>query len=207
MATPSLATPCEDDGPPPGLKRHLRRRPRDVQFEDLSRDGVPSTWRGSIEMRLEKAWRVWQRAERMLRDLDTHETSLEEHAFPDRLPYVLDLLAGVRRQINEQRHVPQEFRAWWAEQHTAERDAITEMRHSTLKADRRVVDRKTFSQSFCSNGYFNGRPVNSGDSVVVFLGWRFVSGHFDNKDVLLVLRDQLDDLHALLGEAETRLSS
>jgi len=157
-------------------------------------------------MRLEKAWRAWERASRMLNDLGTHSQSLDEHAFSDRLPYVLDLLAGVRRQINEQGPVPQEFKAWWARQHNVERDAITEMRHSTLKADKRVVGPKAFSQSFCSNGYFNGRPVNSGDSVVVFLGWRFVGGHCNDQDVLPVLRNQLDDLRALLEEAETRLS-
>lgn len=37
---------------------------------------------------------AWDRAERMLADLSSHAHSPDEHAFEDRLPYVLDLLGG-----------------------------------------------------------------------------------------------------------------
>jgi hypothetical protein len=156
-------------------------------------------------MRLDRAWVGWERAARMLAALQAHAEGTDEQAFQDRLPYVLDLLAGVRRQIGEYMPKTATFESWWATQKTQDRDAITEMRHAQLKRLESDMKRHLHAQSWASEGTFNGKPVNPGDTVV-WWRWYFIGGHFDGKDVLTVLSTQLADLASLIKEAESRLS-
>ena len=65
---------------------------------------------------LEPAHAVLARAGRMLDDLRTAERQPNNpYAFADRLPYVLDLLAGVTRLIDEcsKGSRTPEFSQWW----------------------------------------------------------------------------------------------
>jgi hypothetical protein len=48
-------------------------------------------------MVLDSAWRSLERARRMFADLCIRAGEIDQQAFEDRLPYVLDLMAGVRR--------------------------------------------------------------------------------------------------------------
>jgi len=90
-------------------------------------------------MRLDEVWNVWARASRMVADLAAHSESSDEHAFPDRIPYVLDLLAGIRRQIDKCRPRSPEFTSWWGQQRTPRREAITSMRNAELRATNGVL--------------------------------------------------------------------
>lgn len=167
-------------------------------------------------MRLQEARNVWDRAARMFRELTTYIESTDEHAFPDRLPYVLDLFAGVRRQIdNGAKPKPPAFASWWNEQRTPRREAITAMRNAELKGYDRQVKRTAITHTNSSVGtlrtwYSDGKPVrersiNAGDNVLIFTGWKFVGGHFDDQEVTSVLSAELTDLKKLIDEAEARL--
>lgn len=171
--------------------------------------------RQTYTMPLDAAQKVWDRASRMLRDLATHVESTDEHAFGDRLPYVLDLLAGVRRQIDEGlKPIPPALAVWWNEQRTPRREAITSMRNAELKRYERQAKRTSITHTNSSAGtlrtsYSDGRPereqsINAGDTVVIATGWKFVGGHFDGQEVLRVLTDEHADLGKLIREAETR---
>jgi hypothetical protein len=155
-------------------------------------------------MVLDSAWRSLERARRMFAALCVRAGEIDQQAFEDRLPYVLDLMAGVRRQIDEQIPKGGAAAAWWRGQMTVARDAITQMRHAQLKRLESTAQRQTYSHSMSSAGTFNGKPVNAGDSIV-WWQWYFVGGHFDGQDVLAVLSAQLDDLASLIRDAEARL--
>lgn len=168
-------------------------------------------------MRLDKAWDVWDRASRMLQDLAAHSESTNKNAFPDRLPYVLDLLAGVRRQISEHKPIPPGFTSWWNQQRTPHREAITSMRNAELKSYERQSRRTSVSHTNSSAGTLETRtsdgilirrtPINAGDTVVIFTGWRFAGGYFDGQEVLRVLSAELADLNTLNHDAESRLDT
>jgi len=153
----------------------------------------------------------------MLADLSAHSESRDEHAFADRLPYVLDLLAGVRRQIDKHRPRPAEFTVWWDQQRTPRREAITSMRNAELKSYERRSQRTALTQTYSSAGSFEARTldgelvshrvVNAGDTVTVLTGWKFLGGHFDGQDVLSVLTGELTDLSTLIHVAESQLGS
>jgi hypothetical protein len=140
----------------------------------------------------------------MFYDLCGYVESEDEFAFEDRLPYVLDLLAGVRRQINT--YIPKTgpVAEWWVSERTASREAITQMRHGQLKRLESDAEQQVYSQTMSSAGSYNGRPTNSGDTLV-WRDWIFTSGHFQGQEVLSVICEQLRDLTELIQEAESRL--
>ncbi|MBA8794065.1 hypothetical protein FHX74_001670 [Friedmanniella endophytica] len=153
----------------------------------------------------------------MVADLSAHASSGAPFEFPDRLPYVLDLLAGVRRQINEGlKSASPTVLAWWRSQLTPRRRAITEMRNAALKRLDQQVEEAGFFQVFSSDGTIkttttslmgestSQRTVPSGDVVRISTGWQFVGGIFNGEDVLRVVREELDDLAKLLVEAKRR---
>jgi hypothetical protein len=152
----------------------------------------------------------------MLTDLAEHNGSGDEHAFPDRLPYVLDLLAGVRRQINTHKPRPPGFASWWDQQRTPHREAFNSMRHAELKRYERRSKRTAMAHTWSSAGslttrsaegrLISDRSVSSGETVTVSTSWKFVGDHFDGQDVLTVLQAELTDLATLIRAAESRLS-
>jgi hypothetical protein len=84
-------------------------------------------------MELSRSREALDRARRMLDDLAHHRGSTV--AFRDRIPYVLDLLAGVTRTIAKESsgHRTQQFAYWWATADRSAQQAIEEMRHAELK--------------------------------------------------------------------------
>ena len=84
-------------------------------------------------MELPLARQTLSRAQRMLDDLNRHVD--DEVAFRDRLPYVLDLLAGVTRCIDSESkgHRTSQFGSWWKATDRTARDAIQELRNAELK--------------------------------------------------------------------------
>jgi hypothetical protein len=156
-------------------------------------------------VKLETARKAIERAERMFYDLCSYVESEDEYAFEDRLPYVLDLLAGVRRQINV--YIPRigPVAEWWKTERTASREAITEMRHAQLKRLESDAQQQVYSRTAAPAGTFKGKPTNSGDTLV-WLDWKFTSGYFEGQEVLSVLFFHLTDLETLIEEAEGRLS-
>ncbi len=85
---------------------------------------------------------AWRRAARMIDDLGAG--AQDRHAVNDRLPYVLDLLAGVTRTINKypgsQR--PEAFTLWWKTLRPAHHEELTQLRHAALKGLERVAQRE-----------------------------------------------------------------
>jgi len=160
-------------------------------------------------MRMDKAREAWGRAARMLTDLSPHERGADEVAFEDRLPYVVDLLAGVRRQIHEHISGSQPHSAsmdsWWAAQKTPDRVAITEMRHAQLKRLERGAERRVLTHTNSSAGTFDGRPVNSGDTLT-WSEWYVTSGRFEGQRVMEMLSAELESLGSLIRDTEMRLA-
>ncbi len=155
-------------------------------------------------MQLRRARDAWGRAERVTVRLGELAEGSNHQAFEDLLPYVLDLLAGVRRQVHEYQPRTAAFDAWWPSQKTADREAITEMRHAQLKRLERRAQRQLYAHTFSSQGTFKGKVVNSGDTAVWWT-WHFIGGRFDGQEVMAVLHRQLGDLETLIADAEKLL--
>ncbi|MCW2932771.1 MAG: hypothetical protein JWM19_3733 [Actinomycetia bacterium] len=84
-------------------------------------------------MELPLARQALSRAQRMLDDLNRHVG--DEVAFRDRLPGVLDLLAGVTRRTGSESkgHRASQFGSWRKATDRTARDAIQELRNAELK--------------------------------------------------------------------------
>jgi hypothetical protein len=141
----------------------------------------------------------------MLTALRPHARRADEQAFKDRLPYVLDLLAGVGRQIDEAMPGAGPVATWWETQRTQDREAIRQMRNAELKRLESGTKREVDVQTNAPAGTFHGKTVNAGDTLVEW-GWYFASGHFVGQEVLTVLSAQLTDRQFLINDAESRLS-
>lgn len=138
----------------------------------------------------------------MLADLETYSQS--EEAFTDRLPYVLDLLVGVRRQLDSVVPRSGKLRAWWIDQLTSERRALSELRHAQLK---RLETNEAPSREIRTNvpaGEWRGHPVNAGDTVT-WIEWYFASGHHKDRPVREVLAESLLDLRQLVDDFRRRM--
>jgi hypothetical protein len=155
-------------------------------------------------VRLEAARKAFERADRMFDDLCTYVESEDQFAFEDRLPYVLELLAGVRRQIDGYMPRTGPVADWWEGEKTATREAISQLRHAQLKRLESNAQQQAYSQTRSPVGSFKGKTVNAGDTIA-WRDWVFTSGHFKGQEVLSVLVMQLIDLKALIEEAESRL--
>jgi hypothetical protein len=126
-----------------------------------------------------------------------------EEAFTDRLPYVLELTTGVRRQLDAVIPRQGDLRVWWAGQWTTEREALTQLRHAQLKRLESNQAPRWHTQMNTPAGHWRGHPVSAGDTVS-WIEWHFADGYFEGRQVLDVLYKVLRDLRDLLGEARRR---
>jgi hypothetical protein len=133
--------------------------------------------------------------------------SLDSVAFRDRIPYVLDLLAGVTRSIDDEskgRRTP-EFGMWWTQVDQTARQSIQEMRNAELK---QMVSRTVQHYDTVMNAQAADYPnlvVNNGDTVTTVV-WTFNEGELHGRPVLDTLQDYLRHVGDLVVEAERRLS-
>lgn len=156
----------------------------------------------------------------MLDDLNQH--AKDEVAFQDRLPYVLDLLLGVTRSINEESrgHRTSQFSNWWRAADRSVRDAIQDLRNAELK---RVESRAKQKIVVEMRGY-GGRPARSSAlvegvrmedvsltasqvSIEVSTEWRFTGGDLNDRPVLPTLVRYWNDVGAVLAQAEQLLDA
>jgi hypothetical protein len=98
------------------------------------------------------------RAARTTAALGLHAEGFDAQAFEDRLPYVLELLAGVRRQIHEYKRrtsTTAAFDAWWASEWSDPRWLeMTNLRHVHLKQLESGAQTKVHTQSNLPAGTF-----------------------------------------------------
>jgi hypothetical protein len=145
------------------------------------------------------------RAGRMLDDLAHHIHDTTD--FRDRLPYVLDLLAGVTRTIDTESsgHRTPAFAAWWEAIDRSAQQTIQEMRNAELK---QLVSR-TAAQIEVEIGLraanYPDRAVNDGDTVTM-VSWAFNGGALHGQPVLKSLRDYLLQVSELVEKAERKLT-
>jgi hypothetical protein len=140
----------------------------------------------------------------MLQDLKQHESSPID--FLDRLPYVLDLLAGVTRTIDKESKGSRtaSFSAWWPALAIKLREEITRLRDAELKGLDPQTGRDIDVVVNALAADYPDRSVNDGDSVVTWT-WVFSEGQLKKQAVLPVLEQYLSELRQILAEAETRL--
>ncbi|WP_344257286.1 hypothetical protein [Terrabacter carboxydivorans] len=151
---------------------------------------------------LDNALKSLNRASRMLDDLAAHSHSGE--AFADRLPYVLDLLAGVRRQLDAAVKECGHLSGWWKDQWTPERKALSELRNAQLKRLETSEAPRSQTRTNVPAGEWRGHRVSEGDTVS-WIEWYFVDGRYEGQPVLSVLAGALDDLRGLIDEVRIRL--
>ena len=142
----------------------------------------------------------------MLDDLARHSHDTTD--FRDRLPYVLDLLAGVTRTIDTESrgHRKQAFAAWWGGVDRSAQQTIQEMRNAELKE---LVSRTAAQIEVGVNvraADYPELPVNDSDTVTT-VSWAFNGGALHGQPVLKNLRNYLQHVTALLEEAERKLAS
>jgi hypothetical protein len=140
----------------------------------------------------------------MLDDLERHSHDTTD--FRDRLPYVLDLLAGVTRTIDTESsgHGTSVFAAWWGAVGCSAQQTIQEMRNAELKE---LVSRTAAHievEIGVSTGNYPGLRANDGDTVTR-ISWAFNGGALHGQPVLKTLREYLQQVSELVGEAEGRL--
>jgi hypothetical protein len=161
-------------------------------------------------MRLPLAHQALARAQRMLDDLGQHVE--DEVAFRDRLPYVLDLLAGVTRCVDSgsKGSRTQQFADWWSTTDRTMQTSIQELRNAELKR----VESRSQPQVKVEMIPPDPQPVSSGDlheliasqfSIVVSTEWRFIGGDLDGKPVLPALVQYWNDVSGILAKAEVLL--
>lgn len=157
-------------------------------------------------MELSRSRAALARAGRMLDDLSQH--SHDSVAFRDRIPYVLDLLAGVTRTIDAESRGSRTpaFGLWWASFDRSAQAAIQEMRNAELKelTSRTAAHYKT-EINVAAVDYPDLR-VNDGDTVTR-VNWAFEGGVHDGQPVIKTLRDYWSEVRVLISEAELRLDS
>ncbi|MFI6073895.1 hypothetical protein ACIA5C_20205 [Actinoplanes sp. NPDC051343] len=123
------------------------------------------------------------RTQRMLQDLARH--GADSVGFRDRIPYVLDLMAGVTRTIDAESHGHRTaaFSAWWTNLDRAEQRAITDIRNAELKE---LDTRTSMRQRTTTNADpvdFSDLTVNPGDTVTRIF-WTFDGGPLHDAPVL-----------------------
>lgn len=158
-----------------------------------------------MSVELPRSREALERARRMLDDLARH--SANTIAFRDRIPYVLDLLAGVTRTISRESsgHRTQAFADWWSTADRSSQQAMEEMRHAELKG---LESRTAASINVEINVRAADHPdrnLNDGDTLTT-IDWLFKGGTFDDKPVLPTLHDYLRQVGNLVDEAERKLS-
>ena len=157
-------------------------------------------------MRLTTSAHGLARAERMFADMVGGHQSNEE-ALLDRLPYVLDLLAGVTRTIDRESKGQRTdaFAAWWSSVDRSLGKSLTDIRNSELKA---LESRSRLSQTTALSVKATDYPrmrVADGDTVTI-ITWQFVNGPLNGESVIPVLKGYLDTLGEVLRDAEEKLA-
>jgi hypothetical protein len=166
-------------------------------------------------MELPLARQTMARAQRMLDDLSRHAD--DEVGFRDRLPYVLDLLAGVTRCINDESkgYRSSQFGSWWKTADRTMQEAIQELRNAELK---RAESRAKQEVRVEMRGP-GGTPLPAGVlaegvrmeaksltesqfSIVVSTEWRFADGDLDGRPVLPALAGYWNEVGEVLAQAE-----
>jgi hypothetical protein len=168
-------------------------------------------------MELSLARQTLGRAQRMLDDLSRHAD--DEVDFRDRLPYVLDLLAGVTRCIDSEskgRRTTQ-FASWWSTTDRTMGNVIRELRNAELKrAESRAkqeirVEMHRHGEPLAANIAAKGVPMEaqalteSQFSIVVSTEWRLIGGDLDGRPVLPALAQYWNDVSDVLEQAESML--
>ena len=160
-------------------------------------------------MHLPLAYQTLARAQRMPEDLSRHAD--DEVAFRDRLPYVLDLLAGVTRCINSESKGSRtiQFANWWNTVDRTMQAAIQELRNAELKR----AESRTTAQVKVEMIRPDPQPVRmnahpliaSQFSIVASTDWQFIGGDLDGKPVLPALVQYWNDVSGILAKAEALL--
>jgi hypothetical protein len=139
-------------------------------------------------MELIRSREALARAERMLDDLSRH--SHDSVAFRDRLPYVLDLMAGVTRTIHSESSGSRTpaFGSWWASVDRSRQTDIQEMRNAELKEliSRTAARYETEINVLAAN--YPDLRVNDGDTVTR-VRWLFEGGAHQGQPVVKTLRE------------------
>jgi hypothetical protein len=162
-------------------------------------------------MHLPLAHQTLARAQRMLDDLSHHED--DEVAFRDRLPYVLDLLAGVTRCIDSESKGSRttQFASWWNATDRTMQAAIQELRNAELKrAESRTVTqvKVEFIPPDPQPVSMDAHPLTASQfSIVVSTSWQFTGGDLDGKPVLPTLAQYWNDVSQILAKAEALLGA
>ncbi|MEU7894233.1 hypothetical protein AB0B45_15395 [Nonomuraea sp. NPDC049152] len=136
-----------------------------------------------------------------------------EVAFRDLLPYVLDLLAGVTRCIDDESKGcrTSQFASWW---HTADRrmqKAIQDLRNAELKR----VESRTKPRVRVEMTSPNPKPAAmtvekltaNQVHIDVSIEWQFIGGDLDGKQVLPALNEYWHEVGVILTKAETLLEA
>jgi len=153
----------------------------------------------------------------MLADLNRHAD--DEVDFRDRLPYVLDLLAGVTRCIDSESkgHRTTRFATWWSTTDRTTRNVIQELRNAELKrAESRAkqemrVEMQRYGEPLAADTAVNGLALRTDGltesqfTIVVTTEWQFIGGDFDGRPVLLALTQYWNDINGVLKQAESLL--
>lgn len=158
-------------------------------------------------MSLPRSREALARAGRLLGHLADHAHGAG--ALQDHLPYVLDLLAGVTRMIDEEEskgHRTAEFGTWWKTVDRSAQQAIQEMRNAELKQLEPTTVLDVDTKTAIRAADYPGLNVADGDTLTR-ITWVFVGGAFDGQDVFTLLRDYLQQAADLLLEAERKLAA
>lgn len=141
----------------------------------------------------------------MLTDLIEH--GLDPVAFRDRLPYVLDLLAGVGRLIDEESKGlrTRAFSEWWGEP-IPRRVELTALCHAELKALKAHASAQWDTVINASASDYPGGHIADGDTVSRVV-WVWADGPFGNEQVAPVLQRYSLALREAVVRAEVLLSS
>jgi hypothetical protein len=169
-------------------------------------------------MELLLARQTLARGQRMLADLSSHAD--DDTDFRDRLPYVLDLLAGVTRCINDESkgHRSSAFGTWWKSTDRTTQAAIQELRTAELKRvesrakqEIRVemldLDGKPIPADVLAKGVrMNTQSLTESQfAISVSTEWRFDGGDLDGRLVLPALFAYWNEVGGLLTQAEKLL--
>lgn len=141
----------------------------------------------------------------MLTDLIKHYG--DPVGFLDRLPYVLELLLGVSRKINEESkgRRTQAFEEWWGSEPLELRRDIERLRHAELKALRQHATEHTETRTNVSAADYPAEwRIGDGDTFSSVM-WFWSDGPFAGEHVPGALQRHLVDLRLALSKAETLL--
>jgi hypothetical protein len=125
-------------------------------------------------------------------------------AFRDRIPYVLDLLAGAPSTPRAAAIGRPSSRRGGPTADRSAKQSIHEMRNAELKELRSLTAAQIHTVTGVSAADYPDMRVNDGDTITR-VTWVFNGGASHGQPVLKTLRDYLQQVSELVGEAEERL--